>query len=546
MLTETRYPYRALYELARDLHRHNLDTRKNIQTATNRAAEIVGATQGCIVTFRDESTIDDATVYGTDADNRLWESLHGQGLIGYVFYAQRVVNINNIATDPRWPVLDDLENAPEDGSAIGLPLPRGAGTCGVMLFIHPEVAYFDAAKVALLHEIAGLTTDALNNALDFRHVDDVDRRYQTLFSEAVVPMLLTDLRGNILNVNQQATELLDYDPADMLGHNVFMIHDLDLTTIRDGRGVADMHINEELTLRTTLKTRHGDEIPSVVRIRRLRVDEKDVVEWVEQDISAQMELEQLRRDLTAMVYHDLRGPLQSIRGSINKLAQVLANHDNPAVLNLLQVGIRSTRQLRRMIDSLLDVQKLEEGQAMLNLEESELRVLLADAVQLVQPIAMDAGQRLNFKLEDRLPNVPLDTDMVIRVVINLLENAIKYTPSGGTVTLGAYHRADHVYISVEDSGPGIPEDMKLKIFDKFNRVKYHDAPKGVGLGLAFCRLAVEAHHGRIWVESDEGQGSAFIFTLPLHNEAFEAMQAAASAQPEAAPDEKTDSLATTA
>jgi two-component system clock-associated histidine kinase SasA len=140
---------------------------------------------------------------------------------------------------------------------------------------------------------------------------------------------------------------------------------------------------------------------------------------------------------------------------------------------------------------------------------------------LVLPLVVDSGQRLKFDLSNGIPPVNLDGDMILRVVVNLLENALKYTPKEGTIQLNVelISSGKEVRIIVRDSGPGIPRHMQKQIFDKFSRVKYHDAPKGVGLGLAFCRLAVEAHNGEIWVESEVGEGSAFIFTLPMHNEA---------------------------
>jgi K+-sensing histidine kinase KdpD len=272
---------------------------------------------------------------------------------------------------------------------------------------------------------------------------------------------------------------------------------------------------EEIVFQTTTCVKNDADTPLMVRARQMALGKRDVIEWVAQDVTAQMQLEQLRRDLTAMVYHDLRGPLQSIKGSINKLGQVLANHENPAVWTLLQIGIRSTRQLQRMVDSLVDIQRLEEGKAVLNKKSVELRVLLGDSAQLVQPLAAEMNHRLRFDMEDDMPLVMMDGDMIMRVVINLLENAIKYTPEGGTIQLRAQTVENTVRISVRDSGPGIPQEMQRQVFDKFSRVKYQDAPKGVGLGLAFCRLAVEAHQGRIWVESEPGNGSEFVFMLPL-------------------------------
>ena len=226
-------------------------------------------------------------------------------------------------------------------------------------------------------------------------------------------------------------------------------------------------------------------------------------------------LEQLRSDLSVMVYHDLRGPLHNISSSLSSLGRILANHEQQAVLDLIQVGTRSARQLSRLVDSLLNIQQLEDGQAILDRQQISLHRLLADAADLVQPLVMEAQQRLSFAIADDLPPVAIDGDMILRVAINLLENAIKYTPDGGVITLGAALVHDHIRISVTDTGPGIPAHMKDLIFEKFSRVKSNGVVKGVGLGLAFCRLAVEAHGGCIWVESEPGQGSAFHFTLPV-------------------------------
>jgi signal transduction histidine kinase len=272
---------------------------------------------------------------------------------------------------------------------------------------------------------------------------------------------------------------------------------------------------KEIEFRTTAGGFDGKDIPVLVRARRLSFGDQELIEWVEQDITAQIELEQLRADLSAMVYHDLRGPLHNIHTSLTTLVRLLANVDQESVLDMVQIGLRSTRQLSRMVESLLDIQRLEEGRAVLDRKATSLHSLLANAAELVQPLAAEAQQRLMFDLTDELPYLKIDGDMILRVVTNLIENAVKYTPHGGFIKLGAEVQDNMVRVSVADSGPGIPQNMQNQIFDKFSRIKYNGAPKGVGLGLAFCRLAVEAHGGRIWVESEPGHGSNFVFSLPL-------------------------------
>ena len=509
MSTGEAYPFEALYRLSRALHHDNLDTLQIMQTTLFHAGEIAGVKRGCLITFSDDTTIQNAYILNKDSaseeeSTELWETLLDQGLIGFVYHAQRTVVIHNIKTDPRWPELPDTSAMPKGGSVIGLPLFRNGDVFGVLVFMHDQTHFFDQTKTDLLEEITGLAADAIGNAAD----------YQSLFTDAVVPVVLTDLDGQILNVNQQAISMLDYELEELLQHPITTINRVDSSPWGEA-GLGSLGINQPVAFRSVAINARGTEIPVVLRVRRLRQGVREVVEWVQQDISVQSEIDQLRSDLSAMIYHDLRGPLASIRGSIHKLAQVLANHENPAVLTFLQIGIRSTRQLRRMIDGLLDVQRLEEGNTILNRNPIELRVLLADAVQLVQPLAIEVQQRLRFSWEDNLPMLDIDSDMILRVITNLLENAIKHTPEGGTIILGARRMStDKVAISVKDSGQGIAKDLQGLIFDKFSRVKHKDAPKGVGLGLAFCRLAVDAHGGEIWVESELGHGSEFTFTLP--------------------------------
>ena len=507
----------ALYQLARKLHYNIVDKRKILQSSLTTAGEITHVTQGCIVTFNDRDQIDDAFVLDTNQDTpeNLWETMLTRGLLGFAYHSQRVIVIPNVATDPRFP---QVETMPTDGSAVGIPLSDGRFVFGVLMLLHNEIDYFDDESIAVLQEIAELASRAISTAYELFDSREMDSRYENLFDQNVVPIILSDMEGNIIDVNRKVCDMLEYGRYDLLNTPITKIHPNE-THVVEKADLATLAIEEERTFRTNIVSNRGAEIPVVVRIRRLELNGRAVIEWVEQDITPQMELEQLRGDLSAMVYHDLRGPLQTINATIYKLGKLLAGtNENPHIATLLQLGMRSTRQLRSMVDSLLDIQRFEEGNAILDVQEMELRVLLIDAAQLIHPLATDAKQRLQLDIPDDLPLVKADGNMMVRVIINLLENAIKYTPEGGTVTLSTRIQGDVAQISILDSGPGIPADMKDRIFDKFNRVKYRNAPQGVGLGLAFCRLAVNEHGGRIWVESELGNGSEFIFTLPLNSQ----------------------------
>ena len=505
----------ALYELSRTLHQQGLDIHKTLQ--------IAGCHHGCLMTFRDDE-IDNAYVIGlSDEETKqdgldVWNLLLTHGVVGFVHHGQRTVVVRNIQTDPRWPQIPAASIIPQQGSAIGLPLHKDDYVYGVMLFIHDQVDYFTEARVELLEEVGDIATAAIGNALDYLDARSHNAHYQALFDDAIAPIILTDLYGYILDVNRKTCEILGYDRGDLLRLPISRIHRLDDVEIRMEDG-GMLQRDEEFAFRTVVFRSDGEEMPVIVRARRLLLDERDVIEWVEQDITAQMELEHLRRDLSAMVYHDLRGPLHNIKASIYKLNELIRNPDHQAVPTLLNVALQSTSQLQQMVDSLLDIQRLENGNAILDRKVTPLKLVLGNAVQLVKPLAMEGQQHLEMKSNGNLPQVCIDSNMIIRVVINLIENAIKYTPEGGTILVRAVTDENEARVSVRDSGPGIPQDKLHTVFDKFSRVKYKDVPQGVGLGLAFCRLAVEAHGGRIWVESEEGKGSEFFFTLPVETPA---------------------------
>lgn len=507
----------ALYNIAKALRQQDSNTQAVLQTALFMTSEAIGVHHGSVVTFRKDDKIDNVILLGDevdpDASRKLWQRLITRGLTGFVHHGQRKIVVRDILTDPRWPLLGESPAIPKTGSAIGLPMGKNGYTYGVMTLIHPVVDFFTADTIDFLSAVIDFISAAIGNAIVLNATPKDEGRYQWLFEDAVVPIIITDLDGYIVDVNRKACEFLKYQRQDMLQLPVSAVHRMGTGPVGTTRFEL-LQLGKEVDFRSIAWTSDGNQIPVIVRARRLFFDDHDVIAWVEQDVSTQMELEQLRQDLTAMVYHDLRGPLHTIQASLTTLARLLANNNQASVLDLLQVGIRGTRQLSRMVESLLDIQRLEEGKAVLNVKPTSLHNLLASAAQLVQPLAAELNQRLTFELVDDLPAITCDSDMILRVITNLMENAIKYTPIGGAIKLSAGLVESGVSVSVSDSGPGIPVHMQRQIFDKFSRVKYQDAPKGVGLGLAFCRLAVEAHGGQIWVDSEPGNGSVFSFTIP--------------------------------
>jgi len=141
--------------------------------------------------------------------------------------------------------------------------------------------------------------------------------------------------------------------------------------------------------------------------------------------------------------------------------------------------------------------------------------MIQNAVEDVRPVSKSRRQSLKAELPSQLPPIWVDEDMARRVLINLMENSSKFTPTGGSLEVGVQAEVGWLHIWIKDNGPGIPPAEQERIFDKFTRLRGKNKPGGLGIGLAFCRLAVQGHGGRIWVESDSGQGATFHFTFPV-------------------------------
>ncbi len=516
-MTDAHRRLEAFYKITRLLSKQESTPQVVIQNALALIAEVTGARNGCVVTYHRDGSVANQFVMGEQGDLdgriRLWGELIQRGLIGFVHHGRRPIIIRDIQNDPRWPRLSDTPEYLRVGSAIGLPMERAGVMYGVLAVIHPRLDAFDVETVSWLEAVVELVATTVGDTIILNAAPRDEHRYRWLFEDAVVPILITNMDGYIIDVNRKACEFLRYKRPELLQLPISAIHRMGTGPIGANR-FSSLQEGNEVVFRSTAWTADGADLPVVVRARRLFFDDNDGIAWVEQDISTEMELEQLRQDLTSMVYHDLRGPLHTIYSSLTTLPRLLPKDSPKALADLLDVGIRSTKQLTRLVESLLDIQRLESGKAILDPKPTSMHGLLAEAAQLVQPLITESDQRLAFDLAQDLPFVTCDADMILRVVTNLMENAVKYTPMGGTITLSAVQDGTGVRIGVSDSGPGIPKHLQKTIFDKFSRVKYKDAPKGVGLGLAFCRLAVEAHGGQIWVESEPGQGSSFLFTLP--------------------------------
>jgi len=227
-------------------------------------------------------------------------------------------------------------------------------------------------------------------------------------------------------------------------------------------------------------------------------------------------LEQMRDDLINMIIHDLKGPLGEIMANLDLLsyAQLGSEHKE-----CLDTAIQGSESLLRMILNLLDVRRMEEGKLELHYETFDVGEIIEEVVRRLKTLIKQKEIDIKVVLDETVSTWTADRSLIERVLNNLLINAIEYCYRGGKVEIISryHHEEKQLRVEVNDNGKGIPKEFQQKIFERFTQVDsgYAERRYSTGLGLAFCKMAVEAHQGKIWVESEVGKGSTFIFLLPL-------------------------------
>ena len=229
-------------------------------------------------------------------------------------------------------------------------------------------------------------------------------------------------------------------------------------------------------------------------------------------------LERLRDDLTHMVVHDLRNPLAVIWNFLDILEFHEAHKLSASTQTLVTVARRSAEDLLNMIGSILDVSKMGAGEMKLHREPCDLDALTRAVLATTQPLP--GNRTVTLDAPESSLTVPADVGLIRRVLQNLLSNALKYTPAGGDVRIVVTSSRGEIRVAVTDTGPGIAPEYHQRIFEKFGQVEDRTNRLGTGLGLAFCKLAIEAHGGRIGVESEVGKGSTFWLALSRLNDSL--------------------------
>ena len=440
----------------------------------------------------------------------------------------------------------DLEPPqPQPASWLGVPLKTASETIGVMVlqrFATGET--FSRWSREILLAIAGQASAAIQNA---RLYSEVVRLYnrtdealagrvkqlQALLNSTNEGVLMVNTTGEIVLVNPPAATLLGRPQTTLQG------------TVLPTTAAANLGYESETLTQRLRALRSGQSPPEqrTVYIQRNHQgtreagarrfierneaavvgDDDQLLGWlmVLHDVTEEQERAEWRTNVTHMIVHDLRNPVTTLASQIEMMESALAEGATADARTQVQKARYGCDDMLDMIDSLMDMTRLEAGQMVVEAEAMRLPPLAVALFDRLQPLAQQKEIELILEHAPDLPPVWADADIIRRVFVNLLDNALKFAPAATrvTVTLTPEQAPDGyetgVRCIVSDRGPGVPAAYRERIFERFTRVNVGGGQvRGTGLGLSFCKLAIEAHGGQIWVENEPEGGSSFIFTLP--------------------------------
>ena len=455
---------------------------------------------------------------GHNAGNILGRKIPlGEGIVGNVARDGRGVVVSNVSQDKHYSDVDKFGGV-EMRAILVAPIQAQGRVIGILEAINPIAKSFDPDALLVMTGIGGLAGTTIQNAQLFERLQAAHQRYRELFDDSIDPMLITDWEGQILEANRQAVSLSGYTDEALRNLSISQLHAVNWS--KTGKEFETLRANHTCSYESSLYKQDDLHIPIEVHARRVEFDETDSIQWILRDITERKELDGLREDLTSMIYHDLRSPLGNIVSSLDVLYSMVPEEDQETVLSILKIAENSTDRIQRLVSSLLDVSRLESGQPVADQKVVDPLLLIKNALRDVEPVYKGRRQTFNLDLPPSgdLPPIWVDEDMTRRVLINLMENASKFTLTDELLEVGARHEGNWVHIWVKDNGRGIPPAEQERIFDKFTRLRGTSKVGGLGIGLAFCRLAVLGHGGKIWVESEQDKGATFHFTFPTATE----------------------------
>ena len=445
----------------------------------------------------------------------------GQGLPGTVWQASDVVLIPELRKAGSF-LRTAKSLALGLSSGFGIPIPFGDETIAVMNFSSRVPYVPDEGMVRIFRALASQIGNFMGRKRAEESADRLRRQTQLILESAGEGIIGIDARYRITFANAAGERMLGYEPGELFGRDVFnVLH----PTRTDGTPLpqnetpifaALVEGSSRSQAEGTFWRKDGSSFPVQyvgAPIRGGTAIAGAVITF--QDVTQRREVERLKNEFISVVSHELRTPLTSIRGALGLLAGGKVGAVPEKAQRMLDIAVANTDRLVRLINDILDIERIDSGRAGMQKREADIGDLMSQAVDVMRAMAEKNGVAL--ELRPVKAQVTVDSDRLIQTFTNLISNAIKFSPPGGTVTLQGQVVDDKLQLQVNDQGRGIPKDKLESIFERFQQVDASDSREkgGTGLGLAICRTIIMQHGGKIWAESMPGKGSTFHIELPM-------------------------------
>lgn len=416
-----------------------------------------------------------------------------------------------------------------------LPLHQGGRTVGVLAIGGVAAGvdsrwspFIEPLRATIAHLIRAYQADMTRHEAEAT-LRSSERSYRAVFESSADAIVTCNMDGVILSVNPATEAMFGYTRSELLGREVSILmpeemamrHQAVLTSSRDRLKSTTLDAGRDL-----LGVRKdGTQFPVAIMLSGLQFDGKAAVMGVIRDITDRLRVDQLKREFISTVSHELRTPLTAIKGSLGLLKSGVFESITGKPKELVTIAYDNSDRLVRIVNDLLDIEKIASGKMDFVERDHELASLLQESI--VANTAYGANLGVTFELGEVPAHaaVFVDRDRIMQVMANLLSNAAKFSPSGGNVEVHIESRSQAYTISVLDRGPGVPLNFRERLFSKFSQADGSDTRRqgGTGLGLAICKAIVEHHHGQIGYAEREGGGSSFWFTLPCSAAAMRAI-----------------------
>jgi PAS domain S-box-containing protein len=347
-------------------------------------------------------------------------------------------------------------------------------------------------------------------------------RVQTIIDASQDAFVGIDLRGDITDWNAQAEKMFGWKKAEVIGRSFCAtvvpqrFHECYEKALRVFNKTGESEFLGQ-HIERLVANRDSDEFPVEVTVGLAGTSETYFFSIFMHDISERKQVERMKNEFISTVSHELRTPLTSIRGSLGLLVGGAAGELPPQVKNLLGIANQNSERLVRLINNVLDIEKMESGNIRFDMVRQPVQPLVAQAIQAMHGYAAQFNVEVDLQSNGPDVDIMADSDRLVQVMVNLLSNAIKFSPAGASVEVRIDPAPGKVRLSVMDRGDGIPEKFRKRIFQRFAQADSTDSRQkgGTGLGLSICKSIVKEHGGHIDFRSETGAGTEFYIELPV-------------------------------